>query len=140
MLESSIMRGLSSVFVAATLVACAQVRPQDTEAWVGQPVNVLEKQPYFLTMPVVKTHASDGTDIWNYVSGQDVSSCSQNGALWGRWVGWGMYSGFTSCVARHETCNNIFYIRNDRVQRVVVMPTAGALCSTDARFLPSFSG
>ncbi len=134
------MRGLPQLLAAVTLVGCAQVRPQDTEAWIGQPVNVLEKQPLFLTMQVVKTQASDGTDIWNYVSGKDVSSCSQDGTVFGRRIGWSMYSGFSSCISRHEACNTIFYIRDNRVQRVVIVPTGGAQCSTDARFQPSFMG
>ena len=134
-------RVLPHLLLMATLVACAQGLPQDTEAWVGQPVNVLEKHPLFITMQVVKTQSSDGTDIWNYVTGKDVSSCTQDGtSMFGRRVGWGMYSGWSSCVARHETCNNIFYIRNDRVQRVVIVPTGGARCPADPRFQPSFGG
>ena len=89
------------VLLAVALAGCAAgVRPQDTEAWVGQPVVVLEKQPWFLTMQVVKTRASDGTDVWNYVSGRDVSSCNSDGSLFGPRVTWAMYTGFTSCVSR----------------------------------------
>lgn len=134
------MTRLLSPLLTAALIACAEVHPQDTEAWVGQPVNVLEKHPLFITMQVVKTRASDGTDIWNYVTGKDVSSCSLDGSVFGRRIGWGMYSGWSSCIARHEACNNIFYIRDDRVQRVVIVPTGGARCSTDPRFQPSFTG
>ena len=134
------MRVSLAVLLMASLLGCATVHPEDTEAWVGQPVTVLEKHPLFLTMPVVKTRASDGTEIWNYVSGRDVSSCSQNGALFGRRVTWGTYTGFVDCTSRFQACNNIFYIKDSRVQRVVVMPSGGALCSTDQRFLPGYSG
>jgi len=124
---------------AASLVGCATVHPEDTEAWIGQPTSVLEKQPLFLTMQVVKTRAADGTEIWNYVSGQAATSC--NGDWFGgRRVGWGVYSSFTDCVSRVQACNNIFYIRDDRVQRVVIMPSGGAQCSTDKRFLPTYTG
>ena len=134
------MRILLYSLLAALLVGCATVNPADTEAWVGQPTSVLEKQPLFLTMPVIKTQASDGTDIWNYVSGQAATSCNQDGTLFGRRVGWGAYSGFTDCISRFQACNNIFYIRDGRVQRVVVQASGGAQCSTDRRFLPTYAG
>jgi hypothetical protein len=126
--------------LAAPLVGCATVHPEDIEAWMGQPTSVLEKQPLFLTMQVVKTRAADGTDIWNYVSGQAATSCSGDGTWFGRRVGWGAYTSFTDCVSRFQACNNIFYIRDDHVQRVVVMPSGGAQCSTDKRFLPTYTG
>ena len=134
------MRILFSPLLAALLVGCATVNPADTEAWVGQPVSVLEKQPLFLTMQVVKTQASDGTDIWNYVTGQAATSCNQDGTFLGRRIGWGTYMAFTDCTSRFQACNNIFYIRDGRVQRVVVMASGGAQCSTDRRFLPSYAG
>jgi hypothetical protein len=126
--------------LSASLAGCATVHPEDTEAWVGQSTNILEKQPYFLTMPVVKTQAADGTEIWNYVIGTQVSSCNQMGTMFGPRLSWGMYSGFMDCTAQYQTCNNIFYINGGKVQRVVVLGTRGAACSTDRRFLPSFTG
>jgi hypothetical protein len=48
-----------SVLCGVLLVAaCATVREEDTASWVGRPVSDLEKQPVFLTMPVVRTHAT----------------------------------------------------------------------------------
>jgi hypothetical protein len=126
--------------LAASLIGCATVHPEDTEAWVGQPVALLEKHPLFLTMQVVKTRASDGTEIWNYVSGRDISTCSQDGTIFGRPVSWATYSGFANCTSRFAACNNIFYIKDGRVQRVVVMASGGAQCSTDKRFLPTYTG
>lgn len=134
------MRILFYSLVATILAGCATVHPEDTEAWAGQPTSVLEKQPLFLTMAVVKTQASDGTDIWNYVSGQAATSCNQDGMLLGRRIGWGAYTGFTDCTSRFQACNNIFYIRDGRIQRVVVLASGGAQCSTDKRFLPSYTG
>ena len=135
------MRILFYFLLAAPLVGCATVHPEDTEAWVGQPLSVLEKQPLFLTMQVVKTQASDGTDIWNYVTGQGATSCIGDGTWFGgRRIGWGTYMSFTDCTSRVQACNNIFYIRDGRVQRVVVMASGGAQCSTDRRFRPSYAG
>ncbi|MGO9237542.1 MAG: hypothetical protein ACLP4V_26955 [Methylocella sp.] len=39
------------------------------EAWAGQPVELLDKQPVFLTMQSVRTMTADGTEIRNYVNG-----------------------------------------------------------------------
>jgi hypothetical protein len=126
--------------VLMALAGCATVHPEDTEAWVGQPVNVLEKQPLFLTMQVVKTKASDGTEIWNYVNGRDVASCNQDGTIFGRRVGFSAYSSFVDCTSHFQACNNIFYIKDGRVQRVVIMASGGAQCSTDQRFRPNYTG
>lgn len=58
---------LATLFVATLLtVGCATVRQADVrqvdlDAWVGQPVVALKTHPIFLTLPVVKTQASDGT-------------------------------------------------------------------------------
>jgi len=134
------MRRIACGLVLASLLGCATVNPADTEAWVGQPVLLLEKQPYFISMRVVKTQASDGTEIWNYVNGRDVSVCNQDGTIWGHRVGWGTYMGFADCTSHYSSCNNIFYIRDGRVQRVVVQSNGGAQCSTDKRFLPTYTG
>jgi hypothetical protein len=37
-------------------------------------VSILEKQPVFLTMPVVRTTTSDGTEIRNYVNAETWDS------------------------------------------------------------------
>ncbi|MDO9504894.1 hypothetical protein, partial [Hydrogenophaga sp.] len=41
------------------LAGCATVRQADLDAWVGQPIVALETHPVFLTIPVVKTVASE---------------------------------------------------------------------------------
>lgn len=51
------------LFVLSSLSGCATVRQVDLDAWVGQPVSALETHPIFITVPVVKTTASDGTEI-----------------------------------------------------------------------------
>ena len=38
------------------------MRQADLDAWVGQPVAALETHPFFVTVPVVKTVSSDGTE------------------------------------------------------------------------------
>ena len=63
------------------LTGCAGVRPQDLAAWEGQPVELLDRHPVFLTIPVVRTTTADGIEVRDYVNGTTIASCSQNGTL-----------------------------------------------------------
>ncbi len=126
--------------VVAMLGGCATVRQVDLDAWVGQPVAALETHPIFLTVPVVKTVASDGTVIWNYVNGANLGQCSGGGSVWGQQLDFASYNQFTVCVQRFAACNNIFYIRDGKVQRYTPIGTGGARCFTTEQLQPQFRG
>ena len=108
---------IAASLLVAMLTGCATVRQADLDAWVGQPIAALETHPVFLTVPVVKTVASDGTEIWNYVNGANLGQCSGGGSVWGQQINYASYNQFTSCVQRFAACNNIFYIRDGKVQQ-----------------------
>ena len=91
-------------------------------------------------MPLVKTRTSDGTEIWNYVNGANVASCSSGGSLYGMTVNYAVYNGFTSCMQRVAACNNIFYVKNGTVEQYTPVGTGGMRCYTDRRLQPGFSG
>jgi hypothetical protein len=135
-------RALAFISVALILVGCGSlvVRQVDLDAWVDQPVAALEMHPVFLTIPVVKTVASDGTEIWNFVNGADVGGCSNGGAVFGGTVNFATYTSFSNCMARKMACNNIFYIKDKTVKRYVPVGTGGARCVTDERLQPKFLG
>lgn len=132
----------SIIVLSSTIlfVACASVRQVDLDSWVGQPVVALETHPVFLTVPVVKTVASDGTEIWNYVNGANLGQCSGGGAVWGKQVNYASYSQFSSCIQRFAACNNIFYIKGSRIQRYTPIGTGGASCYTTEQLQPQFRG
>lgn len=135
-------RQFALVFLAA-IAACApirQVRQVDLDAWAGQPVVALETHPVFITMPVVKTVASDGTEIWNYVNGADLGACSSSGSVWGTTLSYAAYSKFTSCITRFAACNNIFYIREGQVIRYTPVGSGGMRCYTTEQLQPQFRG
>jgi hypothetical protein len=50
---------------AGPLSGCAHVRQEDLAEWAGQPVDLLDKHPVFLTMRSVRTMTADGTEIRN---------------------------------------------------------------------------
>lgn len=130
-------------FTLALVVAlsgCATVRQADLDSWVGQPVAVLETHPVFLTIPVVKTVASDGTEIWNFVNGANIGQCSGGGNVYGKRLNYASYSQFASCVQRFAACNNIFYIRDGKVQRYTPVGTGGARCYTTEQLQPHSRG
>lgn len=135
-----VLKHSPAIILLALLAGCATVRQSDLDAWVGQPVAALETHPVFLTIPVVKTVASDGTEIWNYVNGANLNSCSAGGSIYGKQVSYASYGQFTSCVQRFAACNNIFYIRDGKVLRYTPVGTGGASCYTSDEARPQFRG
>lgn len=129
-----------AVALSIGLAGCATVRQVDLDAWVGQPVVALETHPFFVTVPVVKTVASDGTQIWNYVNGASVGQCAGGGGVWGTTLNYAAYSQFSSCMQRFAACNNIFYIRDGRVTRYTPIGTGGVRCYTTEQLQPHFRG
>jgi hypothetical protein len=135
------IKKLTIVAAVLSLAGCAHVRQEDLDAWVGQPVDLLDKQPVFLTMQSVRTMTADGTEIRNYVNGAAVGSCNGGGSVSsGGFVNSATYSQFSSCVARLAACNNIFYIKDGRVQRYTPIGTGGMRCYTNEAGRPNFSG
>lgn len=123
------------------LTACASVRQADLDAWAGQSVSALETHPVFLTIPVVKTKTSDGTEIWNYINGGNLGSCTGGGSAYaGRTMDYATYNSFSSCMSRFAACNNIFFIKEGRVLRYTPIGSGGARCYTDDRVRPNYSG
>lgn len=128
------------LMVALFLAACGSVHQEDLQSWVGRPVVDLDKHPIFLTMQSVRTQASDGTEIRNYVNGANIASCSGSGRVFSGTVDMATYSQFSSCMQTFAACNNIFYIKNSVVTQYTPIGTGGALCYTDQRTRPGFSG
>jgi hypothetical protein len=129
------------VIAAGQIAGCNHVRQEDLTAWEGQPVELLDKQPIFLTMHLVRTVTADGTEIRNYVNGAAVGSCDGGGTVArGGFVNSATYSQFSSCIARFAACNNIFYIKDGHVLRYSPIGTGGARCQTNEATNPNFSG
>ena len=128
------------VYVVAVLLAGCAVRQVDLDAWVGQPVLALETHPVFLTIPVVKTQASDGTQIWNYVNGANVGQCAGASSIFGTTVDYATYAQFSTCMQRFAACNNIFFIRDGKVLKYTPIGTGGVRCYTNEKLQPGFSG
>ena len=123
------------------LTACASVQQADLDSWAGQPTSFLELHPVFMTIPVVKTQTSDGTEIWNYINGGNIGGCSGGGNVYlGKKMDYATYSSFSSCMSRFAACNNIFFLKDGRVLRYTPIGSGGARCYTDERVRPNFSG
>lgn len=147
---------MSLTLLATFLSGCVVgVRQQDLDAWAGQPVVALETHPVFITIPVVKTVASDGTEIWNYVNGADISNCSgiANGrgnssvntqthgsSVQGNRYDSVSYKKFSNCMSRFAACNNLFYIKDGVVIQYNPIGTGGARCYTNKSVQPHFRG
>jgi hypothetical protein len=126
--------------VLIMLSACATVRPEDQAAWVGVPVAALDTHPIFYTMPVVRTIATDGTEIRNYVNSRSVMACAGAGTIFSGTVTFATYNTFESCMQSQPTCNNIFYIKNGIVTAYTPIGSGGGRCWTDERSRPYFRG
>jgi hypothetical protein len=136
------MRSIFLVFVFVLLSGCASVgvRQEDLDAWVAEPVASLELHPFFVTLPVIKTMASDGTEIWNFVNGRNIGGCSGGGTVFAGNVNYATYSQFMGCMQSYAACNNIFYIKDGVVLRYVPTGTGGLRCMTDERLQPGYTG
>ena len=119
---------------------CASVREADLLAWEGAPVAALDTHPVFLTMPVVKTIAADGTQIRNYVNGKNTASCSTGGTVFAGAINQASYNQFSDCMQSFAACNNIFYINNGVVTKYVPVGSGGIRCYTDETLRPGYRG
>lgn len=136
------------VLLVLSLTGCMSVRQEDVDAWAGRPVADLDVHPVFLTMKMVRTVAPDGTEIRNYINSKDVVSCGGGGTVSPGFKPQGYsavaapatYSSSVMCASSTPTCNNLFYIRGDRVERYTPVGSGGARCFTDERMRPGFSG
>jgi hypothetical protein len=133
------MKRIVMLGALALMAACASVRDADTAAWEGRPVSDLEKHPVFLTMQLVRTQTSDGTQIWNYVNARNVGSCSGGGSVFASTISYATYNQFTHCMSGIAACNNIFYVRSGVVEQYTPVGSGGARCFTDERLRPGFS-
>ena len=84
------------------------VRQEDLNAWVGQPVSLLDQHPFFMTVPLERRFTADGVEIRNYRNGRTYSDCS---------VSAGYFGSDVDCYQNDVVCNNIFYIKNNKVIR-----------------------
>lgn len=139
-MKNSICLRRALVCIPALLLSagCAMlgVRQADLDAWVGQPIIALETHPMFLTIPVVKTVASDGTQIWNYVNGKEFGQCSTSGS---GLLSTSAYSQVTTCMQNKMACNNIFFINDGKVLRYTPVGSGGARCITNDSTRPQRS-
>jgi hypothetical protein len=130
------MKKALAIGVCVALVGCMPtVRQSDLQAWVGQPVSALDTQPFFVTVPMTRTMAADGTEVRNYNSTKVVTSCSGGGMVYSGLPNLATATSDTDCVSERVGCNNLFFIRDGKVLRYE--PTGQ--CRTDDRVLPRAS-
>jgi hypothetical protein len=134
---------VKKLFAIALLIfaaGCLGVRQQDLDPWVGQPVSALETQPVLATMRLVRTRASDGTELWNYVNGRNIGACTGGGTVFAGFIDMATYNSFSSCISTFAACNNIFYVKNGRVLSYNPVGSGGLRCYTDETLRPNFRG
>ena len=122
---------ITAMAIASLLAACATVRQQDLDAWVGVPVEALDTHSFFITVPMFRTRTDSGIEIRNYANGRDVAQCFSNAgaSTVGNFVN---ANAFTRCSSTRIVCNNIFYIKDGKV--IEYVPTGR--CYTDERAQP----
>lgn len=119
------------ITLALTVAACATVRKQDLDAWVGIPVEALDTHSFFITVPMYRSVTLGGIEIRNYANGADVAQCFSNasGSSTGKYVN---ANAFTTCSSNRIVCNNIFYIKSG----VVIEYAPTGRCYTDETVQP----
>ena len=136
----SLALALALFGLSITLSGCAGVRQEDLASWVGQPVSALEKHPIFLTMQLVRTVTSDGTEIRNYINATSLSRCSGGGSVFSSNMNFAAYNRLASCMSNVAACNNIFYVKDGLVIQYTAVGSGGISCKTDETLRPGFSG
>jgi len=130
-------RLILAALIGVLVSGCGSVRQKDLDAWVGQPVEALDFQPFFLTLPMVKRFSQSGVEIRNYINGRNIGSCFGSGYVYGGTYTSANYSQFSNCVSGFGACNNIFYIKNGKILEYAPTGSGGLRCMTDERVLPS---
>lgn len=118
-------------FVVTSLAGCATVRDSDLAAWRGAPVQDLDMHSIFVTMPMYKTYAEDGTEIRNYVNGETTQQCFASAGVHHGSGKHARYNEFISCSQNKVVCNNLFYIKDARV--VSYQPTGDCYTNESVR-------
>jgi len=134
------MRFSRVVGLCVILSGCASVHQEDLDSWKGRPVSDIEKHPIFVTLQSVRTVASDGTEIRDYVNGRNVAQCSSGGSVFAGTVNAATYSAFMNCSQGLQACHSIFTIKNGIVESVSAVGTGGARCYSNESMRPGFSG
>lgn len=123
------------IFLALALSACATVRQQDLDAWVGVPVEALDTHSFFLTLPSIKTITDSGIEIRVYPNKQAISNCGNFGTGTinsNGYMAFGNFQNFRACSSNLVGCDNIFYIKD---RKVLEYKPVGR-CYTDDRVRP----
>ncbi len=130
-------RIILAALVGVLVSGCGSVRQKDLDAWVGQPVEALDLQPFFLTLPMVKRVSQSGVEIRNYIDGRNIGNCFGSGHIHGMTYTSVGYSQFSNCVSSFGACNNIFYIKNGKILEYAPTASGSGWCYTDDSVLPS---
>lgn len=110
------MRITAAMLFAAILVtACAGVRQQDLDAWVGMPVEALDMHSFFITLPMIRTVTESGIEIRNYPDKRNIRICTGQEYLGSGYYSYANFSAFRNCASQLVGCDNIFYIKNGKV-------------------------
>ena len=121
------------VALATALAACATVRQQDLDTWVGMPVEALDTHSLFITLPMVKTVTKSGIEIRNYPNKVNIGQCFGSGGInANRSLSYVAYNSFATCSGELVGCDNIFYIKDD----VVIEYAPTGRCYTDDTVRP----
>ncbi len=107
---------MAALAIAAT--GCASHAPQqaDLDAWQGLPVEALDLHSLFIGMPQVRTRASSGVEIRDYMDKSSIGSCDAfSVGINHHYMSYGNFTALQSCTSRLLGCDNIFYIRDGKV-------------------------
>jgi hypothetical protein len=116
--------------LAVLLSACAGVRKQDLQAWVGVPVEALDTHTFFLTLPLIRKVLPSGLEVRNYPNRANMTQCLGDGRVTTSRRGTVTYDDDMQCLSKSVGCDNIFFIRDGKVLEYA--PT-GSCFTSDAQ-------
>jgi hypothetical protein len=109
-----------SLFLTIFITGCGSgsmlVRQQDLDSWVGVSVEELDTHSGFLTLPLVKTRTESGIEIRVYPNKETSNRCFDTGSINSKgYQSRASFNTFQNCTSRLVGCDNIFYIKNNKV-------------------------
>ena len=107
------------------------VRQIDLDSWNDVPVSALDLHSFWNTIPMVKTITDQDIEIRMYVNKKNISSCYGSGNA-NVYLSTAAFNEFKNCVTSSFGCDNIFYIKNDKVLEYVPVGN----CYTDDSLRP----
>ena len=102
--------------LAVAVAGCSMGRAKVQDAWVGQPVEVLNTHSPFRSLPMIKVLTEGSGELRNYQNRANTHQCYTEGQVTaGQAVSQATYNQILACTSRSAGCDHIFSVRGGKI-------------------------